>query len=145
MQGKRYSIHTMAYILQFTLFPLRYYLCLALDSSNIGRYRHPAYLPKGMADKGAGATAERCDRVRRLCHHSLFGEVVANSIGRHTNHYKFALRTSSDMHPYHYWFTPRTSSGMHPLLHKLAFYRTSASAVLPAERANFNTKHPRAR
>ena len=51
----------MAYILQFTLFPLRYYLCLVLDSSNIGRYRYPLYLPKGMASKGAGASAERGD------------------------------------------------------------------------------------
>ena len=72
----------MAYILQFTLFPLRYYLCLALDSSNIGRYRHPAHLPKGMAAKGAGAPAERGDRIRRLRHHSLCGEVVATYIGQ---------------------------------------------------------------
>ena len=31
---------------------------------------------------------------------------------------------------------------MHPLLRKLAFYRTSASAVLPAERANFDSELP---
>jgi len=43
---QRYSIHIMEYILQFTLFPQRYYLCLALDYSNIGRYRHPAHLPE---------------------------------------------------------------------------------------------------
>ena len=77
-----------------------------------------------MAAKGAGAPAERGDRLRRLCHHSLFGEVVATSIGRRTNHYKFALRTSS---------------GLHPLLRKTAFYRTSTPQRTPAERANFNT------
>ena len=31
--------------------------------------------PKGMAAKGAGAPAERSDRLRRMCHHSLRGEV----------------------------------------------------------------------
>ena len=79
-----------------------------------------------MAAKGAGALAERGDRLRRLCHHSHRGEVVATTIGWRTNHYKFVLRTSSDMHPYHYKFGPQTSRGLHPLLRKTAFYRTSA-------------------
>ena len=88
--------HTMAYILQFTLFPLRYYLCLALDSSNIGRYRHPAHLPKGMAAKGAGATADRGDRIHHFHHRE---EVVATTIGRRVNHYRFAPRTTIGLYP----------------------------------------------
>ena len=56
----------------------------------------------------------------RLLHLPLCEEVVATNIGRRMNHYRSALRTSSDMHPYHYWFVPRTSSGLHPLLRKTA-------------------------
>ena len=73
--------------------------------------------PKGMAAKGAGAPAERGDRVHHFHHRE---EVVATTISRRANHYRSALRTSSDMHPYHYWFVPisllfvpRTSSGLH--------------------------------
>ena len=76
-----------------------------------------------MAAKGAGAPAERGDRVHHFHHRE---EVVATTISRRVNHYRSALRTSSDMHPYHYWFAPRTSSGMHLSLRKPAFYRTSA-------------------
>ena len=42
--------------------------------------------------------------------------------------------------PNYYRFVPRTNSGLHPFLRKPAFYRTSTSAVLPAERANFDSK-----
>ena len=59
--------------------------------------------PKGMAAKGAGAPAERGDRVHHFHHRE---EVVATTISRRANHYRSALRTSSDMHPYHYWFVP---------------------------------------
>ena len=62
------------------LFSLRYYLCLVLDSSNIGRYISPTHLPEGMALKGAGASAEQGDRLRRgvhyrrcMRHYSLLG------------------------------------------------------------------------
>ena len=91
--------------------------------------------PKGMAAKGAGATAERSDR-----HRPHRGKVVATYIGRRVNHYRFALRTSSGLHPFHYWFALRTSSGLHPALRKLAFYAPLCSAVLPAERANFDSE-----
>lgn len=76
--------------------------------------------PKGMAAKGAGAPAERSDRLR-----PHRGKVVATYIGRRVNHYRFALRTSS---------------GLHPALRKLAFYAPLCSAVLPAERANFDSE-----
>ena len=56
--------------------------------------------PKGMAAKGAGAPAERGDRLRHLRHRPHRGKVVATYIGRRANHYRFALRTSSDMHPH---------------------------------------------
>jgi len=95
-----------------------------------------------MAAKGAGALAERGDRLHRLCHHSHRGAVVATTIGRRTNHYKFVLRTSSSLTPYHYGFAPQTSSGMHPLLRKTAFYRTSVPQRTPAERANFDSELP---
>ena len=75
--------------------------------------------PKGMAAKGAGATAERSDR-----HRPHRGKVVATYIGRHVNHYRFALRTSSDMPP-----SARRILPSH-----------SAPAVLPAERANFDSE-----
>ena len=45
------------------------------------------FYPKGMAAKGAGAPAERGDRLRRLCPHSLFGEVVATYIGQQGDQY----------------------------------------------------------
>ena len=78
--------------------------------------------PKGMAAKGAGATAERSDR-----HRPHRGKVVATYIGRHVNHYRFALRTSSDMPPSARRILPSHSS----------------PAVLPAERANLTAKKPR--
>jgi len=40
-----------------------------------------------MAAKGAGAPAERSDRLRRMCHHSLRGEVVATYIGHWGDQY----------------------------------------------------------
>ena len=49
--------------------------------------------PKGMAAKGAGAPAERGDRLRCLRHGSHRGEVIATYIGRRANHYWFAPHT----------------------------------------------------
>ena len=81
-----------------------------------------------MAAKGAGATADRGDHVLHFHHRE---EVVATTISRRVNHYRFALRTSSGLHPYHYWFAPRTSSGMHLSLRKTPFYGTSAPRRTP--------------
>ena len=40
-----------------------------------------------MAAKGAGAPAERSARLRRLCHYSHRGEVVATYIGQWGDQY----------------------------------------------------------
>ena len=65
----------------------------------------PCHLPKGMAAKGAGAPAERGDRLRRLRHHSLCGEVVATYIDQWGDQYwsrrEPLLVTTTD----HYWLT----------------------------------------
>ena len=63
-----------------------------------------------MAAKGAGAPADRGDRVHHFHHRE---EVVATTISRRVNHYRSALRTSSGLHPYHYWFAPRTTIGLY--------------------------------
>ena len=80
--------------------------------------------PKGMAAKGAGATAERSDRVHHFHHRE---EVVATTISRRVNHYRFALRTSSDMPPS---ASPHSRAPLRP-------------AVLPAQRANLTAKKSR--
>ena len=48
-----------------------------------------------MAAKGAGAPADRGDRIHHFHHRE---EVVATTISRRVNHYRFALRTSSGLH-----------------------------------------------
>jgi len=59
----------------------------------------------------------------------------------HLFHYWFVLRTSSSLHPFHYWFVPRTSSGLHhPLPQDGILPSRSSPAVLPAERANFDSE-----
>lgn len=60
-----------------------------------------------------------------ITHHR--DEVVATNIGRLVNHYRFALRTSSDMPPS---ASPHSRAPLRP-------------AVLRAERANLTAKKPR--
>ena len=60
-----------------------------------------------------------------LC--AFIGLKVATYIGRRANHYRFALRTSSDMPPS---ASPHSRAPLRP-------------AVLPTERANLTAKEPR--
>ena len=77
-----------------------------------------------MAAKVTGAPADRGDRVHHFHHRE---EVVATNIGRLVNHYRFVLRTSSDMPPS---ASPHSRAPLRP-------------AVLPAEKANLTAKKPR--